>query len=48
MKKGNAMVAIYDSHEEAEQAVKKLQHGGYNMKNLPIVGKDYQIYFCLY
>jgi uncharacterized membrane protein len=41
MKKGNAMVAIYDSHEEAEQAVKKLQQSGYDMKNLSIVGKDY-------
>ncbi len=41
MKNGNAMVAIYNTHEEAEQAVKKLQKNGYNMKNLSIVGKDY-------
>lgn len=41
MKKENAMVAIYNSHEEAEQAVKSLQKSGYNMKNLSIVGKDY-------
>jgi uncharacterized membrane protein len=41
MKKENAMVAMYNSHEEAEQAVKSLQKSGYNMKNLSIVGKDY-------
>jgi uncharacterized membrane protein len=32
---------MYNSHEEAEQAVKSLQKSGYNMKNLSIVGKDY-------
>ena len=41
MKKGQAMVAIYNSHEEAEQAVKKLEKDGFEMKNLSIVGKDY-------
>ncbi len=41
MKKENAMVAIYNNHEEAEQAIKKLQKNGYDMKNLSIVGKDY-------
>lgn len=41
MKNGNAMVAIYNSHEEAEEAVKRLQRSGFDMKNLSIVGKDY-------
>lgn len=36
-----AMVALYDSHEQAEKAIKKLEKGGYDMKQLSIVGKDY-------
>ena len=35
------MTALYDTHEQAEHAVKKLQHQGYNMKQLSIVGRDY-------
>jgi uncharacterized membrane protein len=34
-------VAIYDSHEKAESAVKTLQRGGFDMKKLSIIGKDY-------
>jgi uncharacterized membrane protein len=41
MKQENSMVALYDTHEEAEQAVKKLQKSGFDMKQLSIVGKDY-------
>ncbi len=41
MKSENAMVAIYDTHGDAEQAIKELQKGGYDMKNLSIVGRDY-------
>jgi uncharacterized membrane protein len=41
MKNGNAMVAIYNTHQEAEEAVMTLQKKGYDMKNLSIVGKDY-------
>jgi uncharacterized membrane protein len=41
MKSENAMVAIYDNHNDAEQAIKELQKGGYDMKNLSIVGRDY-------
>jgi len=41
MKHKNSMVALYDTHEEAEQAVKKLQKSGFDMKQLSIVGKDY-------
>jgi uncharacterized membrane protein len=41
MKHENSMVALFDTHEEAEQAVKKLQRSGFDMKQLSIVGKDY-------
>jgi len=36
------IVAIYKTHTDAEQAVRDLQHGGFDMKKLSIVGKDYQ------
>jgi uncharacterized membrane protein len=41
MKHENSMVALYDTHEDAEKAVKKLQKSGFDMKELSIVGKDY-------
>jgi uncharacterized membrane protein len=41
MKNKHAMVAMYDSHIQAEQAVKQLQKSGYDMHQLSIVGKDY-------
>lgn len=34
-------VAVYDTHLQAEEAVKTLQKGGFDMKKLSIVGKDY-------
>ncbi len=34
-------VAVYDTHLQAEEAVKTLQKGGFEMKKLSIVGKDY-------
>ena len=37
----NAVVAIYKSHAEAEDAVKELQHSGFDMEKLLIVGRDY-------
>jgi hypothetical protein len=37
----NAIVAIYESHTEAEAAVKELYHGGFDMKTLSIVARDY-------
>ena len=37
----NAVVAIYDSHSQAEEAVKELQRSGFDMKKLSIVGRDY-------
>ena len=41
MSKSNAVVAIYKSHAEAEAAVKELQHSGFDMKKLSIVGRDH-------
>ena len=38
----SAVVAIYETHEQAEQAVRSLAQSGFNMQNLSIVGKDYQ------
>jgi hypothetical protein len=36
-----AVIAIYDNHSAADEAVKELQKSGFNMKKLSIVGKDY-------
>jgi len=36
----NAVVAIYKSHTEAEAAVQELQHSGFDMRKLSIVGRD--------
>jgi len=41
MNKSNSAVAIYSSHTAAEAAVKELQHSGFDMKKLSIVGRDY-------
>jgi uncharacterized membrane protein len=41
MSGSEAVVAIYNTHLEAEQAVKELQHGGVDMRSLSIVAKDY-------
>jgi Heat induced stress protein YflT domain len=38
----NAVIAIYDSHSAADNAVKELQKSGFDMKKLSVVGKDYQ------
>ena len=36
----SAVVAVYSTHVEAEEAVKQLQRGGIDMHTLSIVGKD--------
>ncbi len=36
-----AVVAVYNTHAEAEAGVKELQKGGFDTKKLSIVGKDY-------
>jgi uncharacterized membrane protein len=40
MSSTNSVVAIYDTHEQAEQAIKELQEAGVDMKSLSIAGKD--------
>ena len=37
----NAIVAVYNTHAEAEHAVKELQRAGFEMTKLSIVGKEY-------
>ena len=41
MSKGNVAVAIFNTHVEAENAVKELQKSDFDMKKLSIVGRDY-------
>lgn len=41
MNETNSVVAIYETHAQAEEAVKELQRGGFDMKKLSIAGKDY-------
>jgi uncharacterized membrane protein len=40
MKNMESVVAVYESHEQAEKAVKELQEGGLDMKSLSIAAKD--------
>jgi len=40
MSKLDCVVAVYDTHVQAEQAVKELQEGGVDMKSLSIAAKD--------
>ncbi|WP_353268458.1 general stress protein [Gemmatimonas sp.] len=37
-----AVVAVFPTHETAEQAVRDVQRAGFDMKKLSIIGKDYQ------
>ena len=41
MTTNHATVATYRSHTEAEAAVRHLQHAGFDLKKLSIVGRDY-------
>jgi hypothetical protein len=36
----NSVVAIFDTHNQAEAAIRELQRNGVDMKELSIVGKD--------
>lgn len=40
MLKVDSVVAVYETHEEAEEAVRDLQRAGIDMKTLSIVAKD--------
>ena len=37
----NSVVAIFESHDRAEDAIRELQKNGFDMKKLSIIGKDY-------
>ena len=37
----NSVVAVFRSHEQAEEAIRELQQGGFDMKKLSIVARDY-------
>ncbi len=37
----NAVVAMFDTHQQAEQGVKELQKSGFDMKKLSIIGRGY-------
>lgn len=39
--KTDIAVAVYDSHDKAETAVKALQRAGFDMKKISIIGRDY-------
>ena len=41
MSEKRAVVAVYESHSQAEEALIELQRSGFDMKKLSIVGKDY-------
>ena len=37
----NVVIAVYETHSAADEAVKELQKAGFDMKKLSVVGKDY-------
>jgi len=41
MSEQNSVVAIFESHNQAEDSVRELQKSGFDMKKLSIVGRDY-------
>jgi hypothetical protein len=41
LEKNSSAVGLFNSHQDAENAVKELQKYGYDMKKLSVVGKDY-------
>src|SRR5271167_2303453 len=41
MSETNSVIAIYETHTQAEDAVKELEKSGFDMAKMSIVGKDY-------
>ena len=41
MSNTNSVVAVFESHDQAEAAIRELQKDGFDMKKLSIVGKDF-------
>ena len=42
MAQTSAAVAVYATHDQADEAIKSLQKAGFDMKKLSIVGKDFR------
>jgi hypothetical protein len=42
MADNNAIVAVYDTHQDAQDAVNELRRAGFDMKKLSIIGRDLQ------
>ncbi len=42
MSKKSVAAAIYDTREQADEAIRTLQRSGFDMKSLSVVGKDYR------
>ena len=38
---GSSVVAVFSTHDQAENAVRELEHSGFDMKHLSIIGKGY-------
>ena len=38
----NSVVAVFNQHSAAENAIKQLKSGGFDIKKLAVVGRDYQ------
>ena len=43
MEKADSVIAVFADHNSAEAAVRKLTAAGFEMKNLSVIGKGYQI-----
>jgi len=41
MSENNSCIGVYNTHTEAENAIKEVQRAGFDMKKLSIVGKGY-------
>jgi hypothetical protein len=41
MTETNSVVGVFDTHTQAEEAIKELQSSGFDIRKLSIVGKDY-------
>jgi hypothetical protein len=37
----NAVVAVYDKHSDAEEAIEELKKAGFDVTRLSVIGKDY-------
>ena len=38
----NSVVAVFTQHSAADNAIKQLKSGGFNVKKLAVIGRDYQ------